>query len=110
REIEEAAGSAAKEGKADAVRARFNEIGKRRAPGLAREEIGAAMDCGLADSSDPSDPTDPTDPANRTTPRQRGWRGGEESGSQLPHSKAGPAPLRRMIHPEVRVVDARHGI
>jgi len=122
REIEEAAARAGEEGKADAVRARFNEIGKRRAPALARDEIEAAMNCGrpeaaqrteAAERTDQTDRTDPTDRTEQTDTislRQCGLPGGEESGSRPARAKTAAAPLRRLIHPEVRVVDARHGI
>jgi phage portal protein BeeE len=133
REIEEAAGLAEKEGKTAAVRARFNEIAKRTAPALAWQEIGAAVDCGLRAGvrlpnancglSDPTDAQSAVGEAGLIARMGRMGKmgrmggmadgalsGGAESGSKLPHSKGAAAPLRRMLHPEVRVVDARNGI
>jgi hypothetical protein len=134
RDIEEAAAAAGEEGKADAVRAQFNQIAKRRAPALAWEEIGAALNCGLAELrlpiadgglSDPShsslasQASPPPDPSLRSLSSfaslpLKAAAAGEQSGSRLPPSKGWPAmaaqPLRRLIHPEVRVVDARHGL
>jgi len=112
REIETAAGQAEGSGKADAVRAKFNEIAKRRAPELAREEM-AALNCGLRlglrlggekGSSQCSTESRPTGAMGTDSVSP-------QSAIRNPQSAIHTAaPLRRLIHPEVRVVDARRGI
>jgi hypothetical protein len=118
-EIEEAARTAQDGAKADAVRARFNEIAKRRAPELAEQEIAAAKEMqnakckmqnenreGPSQGSTESRPTgsgvsDPVSQAIRNP--QSAIRNSQVIRNSSPL-------LRRLIHPEVRVVDARLGV
>jgi cytochrome c556 len=84
-EIEEAAGRAEGSGKGDAVRSKFNEFARRGGAELARREYREAK--GLLDGTNGTDRTDE----------------GRDGAATL-------ATLRRLIHPEVRIVDARRGI
>jgi phage portal protein BeeE len=85
-EIEEAAGRAEGSGKGDAVRSKFNEIARRGGAEMARREYREAK--GLLDGTYATDRSDQ----------------GRDGPANL------PSTLRRLIHPEVRIVDARRGI
>jgi phage portal protein BeeE len=91
-EIEAAAGRAEGSGKADAVRAKFNEMAKRGGAEMARRE-GREVEA-ITGRSVGSDPPSLS-------------YGAASGGDQ---GRDGPATLRRLIHPEVRMVDERRGI
>jgi len=90
------------EDKAAAARARFNEIARRRVPEFAAREIAAALAVtSKADEGRAVGGGADRDRRGRLCSPGSVLRAGPGSGGAL---------LRRMIHPEVRVVDARQGI
>jgi hypothetical protein len=160
-EIAGAAAEAQEAGNADAVRARFNEIAKRRAQEMALNEMAAAFGlardtamrmAGVAEKRWLSSGQENVSAAHKaangqvvgvdgvfTVGGERLAFPGDEAGSvrncrcvavcaggskdvesalradgraggSTLHSKVAAGALRRMIHPEVRVVDSRNGI
>jgi hypothetical protein len=92
-EIEGAARTAEGGGAADAVRGKFNEIAKRGGAEMARREWREVE--GLLDGTNGTNGTNKMDQ-------------GRDGPATLAGTLAGT--LRRLIHPEVRIVDARRGI